>query len=594
MPDIKHQFSSGKMNKDLDERLVPNGEYRDAMNIQVSTSEGSHVGTVQNILGNEFHLDSVGATGIIDGLVVAVVGDEKTDIVYWFVQGSNKDCILRKGVNQKNFEFVLVDFHSDLNRVNNDRVLGFGENGAVNNWGSIPEYPKTITGVNILGDLLFWTDNFGEPKKINISRSISGTDISGSEHTKLINIDTNLIPLSNLSPSAVDLEEKHVCVIKRGPSNPLSLEYNTVKGRDEDKMYSGIVNITDDFGTIANTSALFVPGLEADNYDFSPYIVGDIMYLTINTDIDGVPDFTLEWNVGDKVVLKEFDDDGVAPTTPLRDYRIKGKIIDFTDPTGLNTSQGGGNIFTQNTNVAWYGAADDSYVNWSIGRSVVAIRIESINGFPPAAQSGYVSGGKLNYVIDLLDDEAKLFEFKFPRFSYRYKYEDGEYSTFAPWSEIAFLPSAFDSHPQKGYNLGMTNKIQDILIEGFVPLDMPLDVTEVDILYKEDTSTNVYVVETVGPIDSNTSFVPAPFNNIWEYGGYYLTSETIKSLTPSNQLLRTFDAVPRRALGQEVTGNRIVYANYLHQFDLKEGSSDNAAYFDPKFEISLLQNYKIT
>jgi hypothetical protein len=52
MPEIKNQFTSGKMNKDLDERLVPNGEYRDAMNIQVSTSEGSDVGTIQNILGN--------------------------------------------------------------------------------------------------------------------------------------------------------------------------------------------------------------------------------------------------------------------------------------------------------------------------------------------------------------------------------------------------------------------------------------------------------------------------------------------------------------------------------------------------------------
>ena len=50
MPETKHNFTGGKMNKDLDERLVPNGEYRDAMNIQVSTSEESNVGTVQNIL----------------------------------------------------------------------------------------------------------------------------------------------------------------------------------------------------------------------------------------------------------------------------------------------------------------------------------------------------------------------------------------------------------------------------------------------------------------------------------------------------------------------------------------------------------------
>ena len=52
MPDLNHRFSSGKMNKDLDERLVPNGEYRDALNIEVATSEGSDMGTVQTLKGN--------------------------------------------------------------------------------------------------------------------------------------------------------------------------------------------------------------------------------------------------------------------------------------------------------------------------------------------------------------------------------------------------------------------------------------------------------------------------------------------------------------------------------------------------------------
>jgi hypothetical protein len=513
-------------------------------------------------------------------------------MIYWLVQGIEKDCILRKKVNQTTFEYVFVDLHGSPDRSGAKRVLGFGDDGVINNWGMTPMYPKKITGINILGDMLFWTDNYGEPKKINIPRSIAGTHQYGTTHTKIINEDANLVPAANLSSFAVDIEEKHICVIKRGPSNPLKLKFNTTKGRDDDKMYSGIVDITDDFGTLANTSSLFVPGVETDNYDFSSYEIGDIIYLTINTDINGNPDFTLEWKVGDKIVLKEFDDDGVAPITPLRDYRIKGVIVDWTDPNGLNTYDvGGGNIFVQDTTNPSFGVSSSSYTNWSISRSIVAIKIESINGFPPAAISGFGSGGRLSYVIDLFDDEAKLYEFKFPRFSYRYKYEDGEYSMFAPWSEIAFLPSAFDNHPQKGYNLGMTNKIQDILIEGFVPFDIPLDVTEVDILYKEDTSTNVYVVESISPKDSNTDFVPSPFINIWDYGNYYLTSETIKSLTPSNQLLRTFDSVPRKALGQEVTGNRIVYANYLHQFDIKEGNpiNDTAIYFDPKFEISILQ-----
>ena len=40
------------MNKDLDERLVPNGEYRNAENIEIATSESSEVGTIQNVVGN--------------------------------------------------------------------------------------------------------------------------------------------------------------------------------------------------------------------------------------------------------------------------------------------------------------------------------------------------------------------------------------------------------------------------------------------------------------------------------------------------------------------------------------------------------------
>ena len=53
MPELKRKFQSGRMNKDLDERLVPNGEYRDALNVEVSTSESDDLGSVQTIMGNK-------------------------------------------------------------------------------------------------------------------------------------------------------------------------------------------------------------------------------------------------------------------------------------------------------------------------------------------------------------------------------------------------------------------------------------------------------------------------------------------------------------------------------------------------------------
>jgi hypothetical protein len=47
MAESNNRFAGGKMNKDFDERLVPSNEYRDALNVQTSTSDGSDVGTLQ-------------------------------------------------------------------------------------------------------------------------------------------------------------------------------------------------------------------------------------------------------------------------------------------------------------------------------------------------------------------------------------------------------------------------------------------------------------------------------------------------------------------------------------------------------------------
>ena len=89
MPEIKHNFTAGKMNKDLDERLIPNGEYRDAMNIQVSTSEGADVGAIQNILGNS----KVPEQEFLENLAITCVGsiaDEKNDKLYWMLAGNTE------------------------------------------------------------------------------------------------------------------------------------------------------------------------------------------------------------------------------------------------------------------------------------------------------------------------------------------------------------------------------------------------------------------------------------------------------------------------------------------------------------------------
>ena len=66
--------------------------------------------------------------------------------------------------------------------------------------------------------MLFWTDGITEPKKINIRRSIKGTNPNGSAQTLLINPDQNII-----YGSGIIIEEKHITVIKKAPKNQLNI-----------------------------------------------------------------------------------------------------------------------------------------------------------------------------------------------------------------------------------------------------------------------------------------------------------------------------------------------------------------------------------
>ena len=177
MADLQRTFLAGRMNKDLDERLIPDGEYRDAVNITIDTSEGSSVGAVQNAFGNtqlnipQNILASMGVAISNDLSTIGAVTYEAQSLLYWFVVGSDFEGI---------FEYNQETQITSLILGCTDGQLGFTKN-------------NLITGVNYITDgkgsgLLVWNDNKNEPRKINISRARTY-----SVDDPRINIDINLI-----------------------------------------------------------------------------------------------------------------------------------------------------------------------------------------------------------------------------------------------------------------------------------------------------------------------------------------------------------------------------------------------------------------
>jgi hypothetical protein len=101
MPELKRNFIQGRMNKDLDERLVPSGEYRDALNVEVNTSEGANVGTVQTLKGNTLLLteqlnDTYNLTAdnhlfSKNAVCVGSIANQAENKIYWFVTDPSRN-----------------------------------------------------------------------------------------------------------------------------------------------------------------------------------------------------------------------------------------------------------------------------------------------------------------------------------------------------------------------------------------------------------------------------------------------------------------------------------------------------------------------
>jgi len=161
MAKITNNFLKGRMNKDLDDRLIPNGEYRNAVNTQISKSEGQNVGALENVLGNALSFDFRQLCGNDDLFSIGYCTDEINNRVFIFLtDNTGSNYKVSSGSNVASF-IVMYDANNSTGS-----ILVKGD---FLNFSTL--FP--ITGVNILEELLFFTDNRNQPRKINVSLAYS-------------------------------------------------------------------------------------------------------------------------------------------------------------------------------------------------------------------------------------------------------------------------------------------------------------------------------------------------------------------------------------------------------------------------------------
>tara|TARA_R110000764_G_scaffold33923_2_gene75909 strand:- start:4171 stop:5211 length:1041 start_codon:yes stop_codon:yes gene_type:complete len=175
MARTQRNFIAGRMNKSLDERLIPNGEYEDALNVRLGSTEASEIGSVENAKGNSqltslFFLDQTHLSE--NARTIGAFEDSSNETIYWFVHdptftlSNTGKCDM---ICSFNTTTALVTYHV----VSTDN--GFGVNTTLNF-----NPTSLITSINLAGKLLFFTDNLNPPRFINIENDYAAPLLNGS------------------------------------------------------------------------------------------------------------------------------------------------------------------------------------------------------------------------------------------------------------------------------------------------------------------------------------------------------------------------------------------------------------------------------
>ena len=88
-----------------------------------------------------------------------------------------------------------------------------------------------------------------------------------------------------------------------------------------------------------------------------------------------------------------------------------------------------------------------------------------------------------------------------------------------------------------------------------------LNISDIDILYKESNGLAVKVIDTISIADI---IVAQTALNLSVFTYDYISKKPYKTL-PEDELTRVYDKIPVRAFSQEIASNRVIYGNFQNQ-----------------------------
>ena len=598
MAKVQNTFLKSKMNKDLDARLLPNGEYRDARNAQISKSEGPQVGNLENVLGNKEILNIRQKTNTSNLLCIGSLPDEVNNTVYLFLTNN-----LVNGVPLDGPPFT-IEPNPDGNYVPSAEnfILSYnvltGECTVLVRGAFLNFYEKNlIIGLNIMEGLLFFTDNRNQPRVINVN---------------LANSDSN-----NINPTYYTTEDQ-ISVAKYNPYEAIELYQEsvldpgfyetTMKDVSSKFLPNGGSAEADGAQTGGLTTPLIIDNVKGQINTGSNYTAASVFLQntagelidtgkTVTSFIDNAG--TLELEITSDITVSD-NQLIVFEANPYYDSNFSGdpdyledKFVRFSYRFKFVDNEY--SIFAPFTQIAFIPKQDGYFMK-------VLPPNEEKNDQKEAYQSTvvYFVENKINN-IDLriplpftnytLQQALKISEIEI-----LYKESDGvtvksiesvPISTVANSSGIALVNGVQTPTPA-GVAIDIDN------IEGGIQVGATVEGpgvpanTTVTSFTPDDPSNPISgelkVNNAIANLDDNILLI---FGDINYFTYSYDSTKPIKTL-PESELVRVYDKVPLKALAQEVSGNRVIYGNFLNRLDPPSSIDYNVA-CTPKFNFDINQ-----
>ena len=118
MPEVKNNFLQSKMNKDLDDRILPKGQYRNAQNVNINKSEGADVGALENVKGNALLTNFNQSNGSADQKNIEIIGfytDDEAQQIFVFATNFTDTTPTRIGMHAGATQATCYIAMRDLN-----------------------------------------------------------------------------------------------------------------------------------------------------------------------------------------------------------------------------------------------------------------------------------------------------------------------------------------------------------------------------------------------------------------------------------------------------------------------------------------------